>query len=77
MINIAEDMEVINEKNGDQYQGNDIEYFIDDKTDIGEVYIDGNLIFQSDNIFNEEELRLKFKESFSIIKEESTDAKTL
>ena len=67
-------MEIINEKSGDRYEGNDIEYFIDDSNDIGEVYLDGNLLFQSTSIFNEQDLKLKFNESFSITKEESTNA---
>ena len=64
-------IEIINDINGAQFKGADLEFFIDDDKDLGEVYIDGNLVFQSDNIFNENDLRTKFEESFSIIKEES------
>ena len=56
MIGIMELYEIINEKTGDQYSGTELEYFLDDKTDIGEVYLDGNLLFQSTSIYNEEEL---------------------
>tara|TARA_Y100001963_G_C6573466_1_gene349994 strand:- start:1 stop:213 length:213 start_codon:yes stop_codon:yes gene_type:complete len=66
-------LEIINEKSGEHYHGNDIEYFIDDTTDIGEVYLDGNLIFQSTSIYNEKDLKIKFEDIFSIIKEESTN----
>lgn len=64
---------IINEKSGEHYEGNDIEYFIDDTTDIGEVYLDGDLIFQSTSIYDEKDLKIKFEESFSVIKEESTN----
>jgi len=63
-------IEIVNDIDGVQFAGNDIEYFIDDKNDIGEVYLDGNLVFQSDNIYNENDLQGKFRESFTIIKEE-------
>jgi len=63
-------IEIVNETDGVQFAGSDIEYFIDDKNDIGEVYLDGNLVFQSDNIYNENDLQGKFRESFTIIKEE-------
>ena len=63
--------EIINEKTGNQFEGTDLEYFLDDKTDIGEVYLDGNLIFQSTSIYNEEELNHNFKKEFSITKGES------
>ena len=66
-------IEVINEKSGERYEGSELEYFIDDQKDIGEVYLDGNLIYQSTSIFNEHELNMKFKELFAIHKQESTD----
>ena len=65
--------EIIKEESGVVFQGNEIEYFIDDTTDIGEVYLDGNLLFQSTSVYNENDLKIKFEESFSIIKEESTN----
>ncbi len=63
-------IEIVSDTDGVQFAGNDIEYFIDDKNDIGEVYLDGNLVFQSDNIYNENDLQGRFRESFTIIKEE-------
>ena len=74
MIYTMEAIEVINEKSGTHYIGSDIEYFLDDTTDIGEVYLDGNLIYQSTSVYNEEDLKKRFNESFSINKQESTDA---
>ncbi len=73
MIDTMNIFEIINEKSGDSYQGNELEYFVDDSTDIGEVYLDGNLLFQSTSVYNENDLKIKFEESFSIIKEESTN----
>jgi hypothetical protein len=73
MIDTMNIFEIINEKSGDSYRGNELEYFVDDSTDIGEVYLDGNLLFQSTSVYNENDLKIKFEESFSIIKEESTN----
>ena len=66
--------EIIKEESGVVFQGNEIEYFIDDTTDIGEVYLDGNLLFQSTSVYQENDLINKFREAFSITKQESTDA---
>ncbi len=65
--------EIIKEDSGVAFQGNEIEYFIDDTTDIGEVYLDGNLVFQSTSVYQENDLITKFKEAFSITKQESID----
>ncbi len=35
-----------NISSGEVFEGKDIEYFVDDDTQIGEVYLDGDLIFQ-------------------------------
>jgi len=70
MIDTMETLQIINEKSGEQYTGSEIEYFIDDTTDIGEVYLDGNLIYQSTSIYNEKDLKVKFKEIFAIDKED-------
>ena len=58
---------------GEVFNGDEIEYFIDDTNDIGEVYLDGNLIYQSTSIYSEHDLKRKFNESFSITKEEQKD----
>ena len=73
MIDTMNIIEVINERSGASYHGNELEYFVDDSADIGEVYLDGNLIYQSTNIYNEDDLKIKFNEAFSITKEESTN----
>jgi hypothetical protein len=39
---------------GEVFNGNEIEYFIDDDTHIGEVYLDGDLVFQSLEVINDE-----------------------
>jgi hypothetical protein len=39
---------------GEMYNGNEMEYFIDDDTLIGEVYLDGDLIFQLEHALNKE-----------------------
>ncbi len=73
MLNTIDMIQIINERSGEQYHGEEIEYFIDDKNDIGEVYLDGNLLFQSTSIYSEDDLTKKFKESFSLNKEESNN----
>ena len=45
MINVE------NIETGAVHDGDEIEYFLDDDTMIGEVYLDGNLIFQSITIY--------------------------
>ena len=70
MINTMAKYQIIKEDTGAEFNGNEIEYFVDDSADIGEVYLDGNLIYQSTSIYNEEDLKLKFNEAFSIDKED-------
>ena len=38
---------------GDVHEGDEIEFFVDDDTYIGEVYLDGELIFQSLDVMND------------------------
>ncbi len=66
--------QIINEDNGTEFLGEEIEYFIDDTNDIGEVYLDGNLLYQSTSVYNESDLTKKFYNSFSVTKQESTNA---
>ena len=66
--------QIINEDLGTEFHGDEIEYFIDDTNDIGEVYLDGNLLYQSTSVYNENDLTRKFQESFSVTKQESTNA---
>ena len=66
--------QIINEDTGTEFCGDEIEYFIDDTNDIGEVYLDGNLLYQSTSIYHENDLTKKFYESFSVTKQESANA---
>ena len=66
--------QIIKEDSGTEFHGNEIEYFIDDTNDIGEVYLDGNLLYQSTSIYHENDLIKKFHEAFSIVKQESLNA---
>ena len=54
---------------GEVYNGNEIEYFIDDDTHIGEVYLDGDLVFQSLEVMNDEQLEHALNKEFKVIKE--------
>ncbi len=74
MIDNMAAYQIINEESGTEFIGNEIEYFIDDTNDIGEVYLDGNLLYQSTSIYHESDLTKKFHESFSVIKQESANA---
>ena len=56
---------------GEVYNGNEIEYFIDDDTLIGEVYLDGDLIFQSLEVMNDNQLDHALNKEFKVTKETS------
>ncbi len=49
---------------GTYLEGHEIEYFVDDDTLIGEVYLDGNLIFQALDVVSEDQLKLNFKKEY-------------
>jgi len=49
------------------YTGKELEFVIDDEQDVGEVYLDGDLIFQADEVYDEGTLRTMFKEQFEVI----------
>tara|TARA_R110000851_G_scaffold137648_2_gene273666 strand:+ start:2586 stop:2813 length:228 start_codon:yes stop_codon:yes gene_type:complete len=53
-----------NIESGAVFEGQEIEYFLDDDTMIGEVYIDGNLIFQSVDVNTESQLQLEFRKEY-------------
>ncbi|MGI9599537.1 MAG: hypothetical protein ACR2L7_00120 [Candidatus Actinomarina sp.] len=55
-----------NIETGTVSSGNEIEYFLDDDTMIGEVYIDGNLVYQSVDVTTESQLQLEFRKEFMI-----------
>jgi hypothetical protein len=44
--------------------GDELEFFVDDETMIGEVYLDGELIYQDMDIANERLLRLNFYQAW-------------
>jgi len=54
---------------GEVYNGNEIEYFVDDDTLIGEVYLDGDLIFQSLEVMDDGQLEHALNKEFKVIKE--------
>jgi hypothetical protein len=53
-----------NIETGMVYEGQEMEYFLDDDTMIGEVYIDGNLIHQSVDVDTESQLKLEFRKEY-------------
>ena len=55
----------------ESFSGEDIEYFVDDDSLIGEVYLDGNLIFQSLDVIDEEQLEAEFYKQFFIKQDEA------
>ncbi len=56
---------------GEVFNGDEIEYFIDDDTHIGEVYLDGDLIFQSLEVMNDNQLEHALNKEFKVLKETS------
>jgi len=50
---------------GEIFDGEELEYFVDDETLIGEVYLDGDLIFQALDVISDHQLehalRLDYK----------------
>ena len=54
---------------GDVHEGDEIEFFVDDDTDIGEVYLDGELIFQSLDVMNDNQLEHAFRQEYKLLKE--------
>ena len=56
---------------GEVFNGDEIEYFIDDDTHIGEVYLDGDLIFQSLEVMNDGQLEHALNKEFRVTKETS------
>ena len=54
---------------GDVHEGDEIEFFVDDDTYIGEVYLDGELIYQSLDVMNDNQLEHAFRQEYKILKE--------
>lgn len=53
-----------NIETGNYHEGNVLEFFVNEDTLIGEVYLDGFLIFQDIDIIDEEQLELSFNKNF-------------
>ena len=51
---------------GEIYNGDELEYFVDDDTSIGEVYLDGDLIFQHLDVINDDQLELALNTEFKL-----------
>ena len=60
-----------NIQTNESFSGEEIEYFVDDDSLIGEVYLDGNLIFQSLDVIDEEQLEAEFYKQFFIKQDEA------
>jgi len=56
---------------GEVFNGDEIEYFVDDDTLIGEVYLDGDLIYQSLEVINDNQLEHALNKEFKVTKETS------
>jgi hypothetical protein len=59
-----------NRENDTLYRGKDLEFVIDDEKDIGEVYLDGNLIFQQTEVYSDSDLQRSFKQAFETVQSE-------
>ena len=55
---------------GEVFNGDELEFFVDDDTLIGEVFLDGDLIFQSLDVLDDEQLEHALKIEYKLIEEE-------
>jgi len=53
-----------NIRDGIEYEGYGLEYILDEDMELGEVYLDENLIFQSDEVYTEVQLKQDFNDTF-------------
>ena len=51
---------------GEIVKGEELEYFVDDDTLIGEVYLDGDLIFQALDVIDDDQLDHAMKLDFTL-----------
>jgi hypothetical protein len=56
---------------GEVFEGQELEYFVDDETLIGEVYLDGDLVFQALDVLNDHQLDHALRLDFKVLKEEA------
>jgi hypothetical protein len=54
---------------GEVLKGDEIEYFIDDDLHIGEVYLDGDLIFQALDVLNDSQLERALHSEYKSVEE--------
>lgn len=55
---------------GEVFNGDELEFFVDDDTLIGEVFLDGDLIFQSLDVLDDEQLEHALKLEYKMVEEE-------
>ena len=55
---------------GEVFTGDELEFFVDDDTLIGEVFLDGDLIFQSLDVIDDDQLEHALKIDFKLIEEQ-------
>jgi len=67
-------IDIENIQTNESFSGEELEYFVDDNTLIGEVYLDGNLIFQSLDVVDEEQLEAAFYKQFYVKQDESFES---
>ena len=60
---IVENMETMH-----QFEGDSLDFLVDETTQIGEVFLDGNLIFQIDDVIDEAQLESEFFNEFAILR---------
>ena len=56
-----------NIQEGTYLEGSELEYFVDDDTQIGEVYLDGDLVFQHLEALNEGHLERALYTEFRVL----------
>tara|TARA_R110000850_G_scaffold104101_1_gene214342 strand:- start:333 stop:557 length:225 start_codon:yes stop_codon:yes gene_type:complete len=54
---------------GDVITGEGLEYFVDDDTQIGEVYVDGDLVFQALDVLNDRQLEHALHLEFKLVED--------
>ena len=59
-------IEIINISDSQEFFGEELEFYIDDETNIGEVFLDGDLIFQGLECDTDEQLKKQFYAAFNV-----------
>jgi len=55
---------------GEVFDGEELEFFVDDDMLIGEVFLDGDLIFQSLDVLDDDQLEHALKLEFKMVEED-------